>query len=381
MHTHAKKKNKATRKPKRNTNTKMYNPMFCMQLQALRLWECQGKGAVPHSALAALTGLTKLEVEGGDTGGVLAQEAQPAWAWLEGVAQLQGLRKLTLRNMDWQPNDGAGMAAASSALANALSQLHSLEEFDTYFHVQDVTAAALASLTRLTSLTTWGPELTGQHPLHGLKQLCIIGDPPCVLQLDRLIGGTTSLQKVQMGNVDDWVSVMVGQHPEGQEQLDVAAMMSVAAALQRCSLGVLQLCSEPNEVSITPFVPALRLLAGRFDKLELNTMTVGPEGTALLAEGLPQLAGLELLLCNMQAGALAPLLLKLTALRRLRLSSCTGLDAVELTACCATAATHGPLTVVVPVGVYGSGLSDAEVTKCAVAVSRVNPRVQIVTDF
>ncbi len=128
-----------------------------------------------HIALAALTGLTNLYVDGECvTGGYLAQETQTVWAWLEGVGQLQGLRKLTLRNMDRQYKDGAG----NSALANALSQLHSLEEFhSTAFNVQEVIAVALASLTRLTSLTTWGLELTGQHPLHGLKQLCYFGVP------------------------------------------------------------------------------------------------------------------------------------------------------------------------------------------------------------
>jgi hypothetical protein len=219
-----------------------------MQLQALSLRGCQA-GAVPHSVLAALTGLTNLEVEEGGTGGVLAQETQPAWAWLEGVGQLQGLRKLTLGNMSWQPNDGAGMAAASNALASALSHLHSLEEFDTRFHLQDVTVVALASLTRLTSLKTSGLELTGQHPLHRLKQLRVGSTPLRVLQLDRLIGGTTSLQEVHVGIVTGRPGIasnciVVGQHPEGQEQPDVAALMSVAAALQRCSLGRLVLLSS-----------------------------------------------------------------------------------------------------------------------------------------
>ncbi len=331
---------------------------------------------MPHSALAALTGLTNLEVDVGDTGGVLDQETQPAWAWLEGVGQLQGLRKLTLENTDWQYNDGAGMAAASSTLANALSQLHSLEEFGTNFHVQDVTAVALASLTRLTRLTTSGLELTGQHPLHGLKQLRDYSKPLCVLQLDRLIGGTTSLQEVQIGNGDDWVSVKVGQHPEGQEQPVVAALMSVAAALQQCNFTQLRLWSSPHKVSITPFVPALRLLAGCFGTLQLYEMTVGPEGTALLAEDLPQLVNLQLDGCSMQEGALSPLL-KLTALRHLQLYQCTGLDGMDLAVCCAAAATHGPLPV--KVGVFDSDLSAAEVAKCAAAVSRVNPRVQIGT--
>jgi hypothetical protein len=253
-----------------------------------------------------------------------------------------------------------------------------LEEFDTHFHLQDVTVVALASLTRLTSLKTLGLELTGRHPLHGLKQLRVGGTLLRVLQLDRLIGGTTSLQEVHLGIGRPGIAYIgVGQHPEGQEQPDVAALMSVAAALQRCSLGGLALLSCPHKVSITPFVPALQLLAGCFNKLLLHSMTVGPEGTAVLAEGLPQLANLSLQGCSMQAGALAPLLLKLTALRGLHLSKCTGLNAVDLGVCCAAAATH--CLLLVEVGVSNSGLSAADVAQCAAAVSRVNPRVQIVT--
>eukprot|EP00798_Chlamydomonas_sp_ICE-L_P010070 gene10070-7966_t len=168
--------------------------------------------------------------------------------------------------------------------------------------LQDSEAEALAGLSALTRLDFYGPiELARPHRLPKLKHLAFANDSIGPIQLDHLIGGSTSLRKIVL----DWEGM---EHPDSQ-RLDISAvlndlhgistaMRSVSLALQHCYIRQLVLFSDRHSlvgpgagrVSLGPeVIEALVPLAETLRKLYLREIIVDEGVSRSIAQHLPHL--------------------------------------------------------------------------------------------
>eukprot|EP00798_Chlamydomonas_sp_ICE-L_P010062 gene10062-7956_t len=188
------------------------------------------------------------------------------------------------------------------------------------FIIQDSEAEALAGLSALTRLDFYGPiELARPHRLPKLKHLALGNDSIPPLQLDRLIGGSTSLCKIVF-------NAHGKEYPDGL-WLDISAvrndlhgissaMRSVSLAQQHCCIRQLVLFSDhlsflglgAGRVRLEPeVIEALVPLAETLRKLHLREIIVDEDVSRSIAQHLPHLQTVGVSWCTVVEGSRAAL--------------------------------------------------------------------------
>eukprot|EP00798_Chlamydomonas_sp_ICE-L_P010058 gene10058-7954_t len=181
-------------------------------------------------------------------------------------------------------------------------------------NAEDSDAEALAGLSALTRMELHGPmELTRPHRLPKLKHLVFDCEAIQLLQLDLLIGGSTSLCKI-------------AYEEEGQEFPDrlwlgisamrnnshgiTTALRSVSLALHQCCMSELSLYSRcgSGRLRLVPgVIEALAPLAETLKKLSLFRLVVDEGAIRSIAQHLTHLRALDVNRCTVVEGSRAAL--------------------------------------------------------------------------
>eukprot|EP00798_Chlamydomonas_sp_ICE-L_P008483 gene8482-4843_t len=259
-----------------------------------------------------MPGLTKLEI----LSSLGAQESD--FCWSSALVSVEDMRPAALLNLalsvDVHPR------GELAAVLRLLPQLQAVSLWD----LQDSDAEALAGLSNLTQLELGGDmELTRRHHLPVLKHLSTrIEDSGVPLeQLDRLIGGSSSLRKVyHFGEEDErgvsfydgsWLNISA--MPSSGHGISTA-LQSVSLALQQCSLEQLRLdyrgygAGARRWLRLDPQVgDALAPLAATLEHLYLADFIVDKEAVQSIAQHLLQLRTLCVSSCKIVAGSRAAL--------------------------------------------------------------------------